>query len=87
MPPRSPPIRIEDDAEWALGLEEARPRPVQLTVGGTYRGRSVSSRPLRRPTKNGLSVGAEWWIKLRKQRAVPAGPPVLEPQVQGGSGP
>lgn len=76
-------IRLEKDAEWALGLEEARPRPVQLTVGGTYGDRSVSSRPLRRPTKNGLSVGVEWWIKLRKQRAVPAGPPVLEPQLQG----
>nr|WP_138968746.1 hypothetical protein [Streptomyces sp. YIM 121038] len=76
-------IRLEEDAEWALGLEEARPRPVQLTVGGTYGDLSVSSRPLRRPTKNGLSVGKEWWTKLRQQRAVPAGPLVLEPQVQG----
>lgn len=43
----------------------------------------MSSRPLRRPTKNGLSVGVEWWTKLRKQRADPAGPPVLEAQVHG----
>ncbi|MEU2284230.1 hypothetical protein ABZ614_20180 [Streptomyces sp. NPDC013178] len=76
-------IRVEEDAEWALGLPEARPRAVQLTVGGTYGDRSVSSRPLRRPTKNGLSVGVEWWTKLRQQRAAPAGPPVLEAQVRG----
>ncbi|MGW3954689.1 hypothetical protein ACWEKM_28000 [Streptomyces sp. NPDC004752] len=76
-------IRAEDDAEWALGLEEARPRPVQLTVGGTYGDRSVSSRPLRRPTKNGSKVGHEWWTKLRQQLAAPAGPPVLEAQVRG----
>lgn len=38
---------------------------------------------LRRPTKNGLSVGVEWWTKLWKQRAAPAGPPVLEAQVHG----
>ncbi|MET7854228.1 hypothetical protein ABZT48_39975 [Streptomyces avermitilis] len=76
-------IRAEDDAEWALGPEEARPRPVQLTVGGTYGDRSVSSRPLRRPTKNGSKVGGERWTKLRKQRAAPAGPPVLEAQVRG----
>ncbi|MFJ5218771.1 hypothetical protein ACIP98_29130 [Streptomyces sp. NPDC088354] len=76
-------IRLDEDAEWALGLEEARPRPVQLTVGGTYGDRSVSSRPLRRPTKNGSKVGVEWWSKLRKQQAAPAGPPVLEAQVRG----
>ncbi len=76
-------IRVEEDAEWALGLEEARPRPVQLTVGGTYADRSASARPLRRPTKNGRSVGVEWWTKLRQQRAAPVGPPVLEAQVHG----
>ncbi|MEU9546541.1 hypothetical protein AB0E09_50030, partial [Streptomyces mirabilis] len=76
-------IRVEEDAEWALGLEEARPRSVQLTVGGTYGDRSASARPLRRPTKNGRSVGVEWWTKLRQQRAAPAGPPVLEAQVRG----
>ncbi|MEV3915206.1 hypothetical protein [Streptomyces canus] len=27
-------IRAQENAEWALGLEEARPRPVQLMVGG-----------------------------------------------------
>ncbi|MFF9090959.1 hypothetical protein ACF1BE_32205 [Streptomyces sp. NPDC014991] len=76
-------IRVEEDAEWALGLEDARPRPVQLTVGGTYGDRSASARPLRRPTKTGLGVGKEWWTKLRQQRAAPAGPPVLEAQVRG----
>lgn len=76
-------IRVEEDAEWALGLKKARPRPVQLTVGGTYGDRSASARPLRRPTKNGLSVGVEWWTKLRQQRAAPAAPPVLEAQVPG----
>ncbi|MFE2268542.1 hypothetical protein ACFXB4_04830 [Streptomyces lavendulae] len=76
-------IRAEGDAEWALGLKEARPRPVQLTVGGTYGDRSVSSRPLRRPVKNGSKVGKEWWTRLRQQRAAPDGPPVLEAQVRG----
>ncbi|MEV7737124.1 hypothetical protein AB0O75_34425 [Streptomyces sp. NPDC088921] len=76
-------IRAQDDAEWALGLEEARPRPVQLMVGGTYGDRSLSARPLRRPTKNGLSVGVEWWTKLRQQRAAPAGLSVLKAQVHG----
>nr|WP_258404912.1 hypothetical protein [Streptomyces sp. F8] len=76
-------IRAEDDAEWALGLDEARPRPLQLMVGGTYGGRSASARPLHRASKNGRSVGQEWWIKLRKQRAAPAGPPVLEAQLRG----
>ncbi|WNZ06182.1 hypothetical protein [Streptomyces sp. 11x1] len=76
-------IRVEEDAEWALGLEDARPRPVQLTVGGTYGDRSSSARPLRRPIKNGRGVGVEWWTKLRRQRAAPAGPPVLETQMRG----
>ncbi len=76
-------IRTEDDAEWALGLPEARPRPVQLIVGGMYGDRSADARPLRRPAKNGLKVGQQWWIKLRKQRAAPAGPPVLQAQVCG----
>ncbi|MFB9483426.1 hypothetical protein ACFFSH_29150 [Streptomyces filamentosus] len=76
-------IRAEDDAEWALGLAEARPRPVQLIVGGMYGDRSADARPLRRRTKNGLKVGQGWWIKLRKQRAAPAGPPVLQAQVCG----
>ncbi|MCK1820302.1 hypothetical protein MTQ10_11895 [Streptomyces sp. XM83C] len=76
-------IRAEDDAEWALGLEEARPRPVQLIVGGMYGDRSADARPLRRRTKNGLKVGQGWWIKLRKQRAAPAGPPVLQAQMCG----
>ncbi|MEU0352744.1 hypothetical protein ABZ302_38935 [Streptomyces sp. NPDC006237] len=76
-------IRAEDDAEWALGLQEARPRPVQLIVGGMYGDRSADARPLRRPAKNGLKVGQGWWIKLRKQRAAPAGPPVLQEQVCG----
>ncbi|MEV7245165.1 hypothetical protein AB0N92_28540 [Streptomyces sp. NPDC093248] len=74
-------IRAEDDAEWALGLEEARPRSV--IVGGMYGDRSADARPLRRRTKNGLKVGQGWWIKLRKQRAAPAGPPVLQAQVCG----
>ncbi|MFE7958752.1 hypothetical protein [Streptomyces sp. NPDC057413] len=76
-------IRTEDDAEWALGLEEARPRPVQLIVGGMYGDRSADARPLRRRTKNGLKVGQGWWIKLRKQRAAPPGPPVLQVQMCG----
>lgn len=76
-------IRVEEDAEWALGLVEARPRPVQLTLGGTYGDRSASARPLRRPTRNGRSVRVEWWTKLRQQRTAPAAPPVPEPQVHG----
>ncbi|MYW01441.1 hypothetical protein GT354_24815, partial [Streptomyces sp. SID3343] len=76
-------IRAEDDAEWALGLEEARPRPVQLMVGGTYGDRSMSARPLRRATENGSNVGAQWWTRLRQQRTVTAGRPVLEAQVRG----
>ncbi|MEU9945018.1 hypothetical protein [Streptomyces lavendulae] len=76
-------IRAEDNAEWALGLKEARPRPLQLMVGGTYGDRSMSARPLRRPTKTGLRVGLEWWTKLRQQRAAPPRPPVLEAQIRG----
>ncbi|MEU0022012.1 hypothetical protein [Streptomyces rochei] len=76
-------IRAEDDAEWALGLQEARPRPVQLIVGGMYGDRSADARPLRRPTKTGLKVGQGWWIKFRRQRAAPGGPPVLQQQVCG----
>ncbi|MFJ1546426.1 hypothetical protein [Streptomyces sp. NPDC088246] len=76
-------IRTEDDAEWALGLEEAPPRQVRLMADGTYNDRSASARPLRRAGATGRRVAEERRIKLKQQRAAPAGPPVLEAQVRG----
>ncbi|MFH9426317.1 hypothetical protein [Streptomyces sp. NPDC017529] len=64
-------------------MEEARPRPVQLRVGGAYGDRSASARPLRRGSSGGRRVAEEWRIKLKQQRAAPAGRPVLQAQMRG----
>jgi len=37
-------VRAEDEAEWALGTEEAQPRALQLTIG-MYRDGATSARP------------------------------------------
>ncbi|MFD9054828.1 hypothetical protein ACH4M8_28360 [Streptomyces albidoflavus] len=60
-------IRAEDDAEWALGIEGARPRALQLTIG-SYRDGSISARPLRRGVGGGRDVMADWKRKLNQAR-------------------
>ncbi|EPH46913.1 hypothetical protein ABT390_33775 [Streptomyces aurantiacus] len=76
-------IRIEDDAEWALGLDDARPRDIQLLVGA-YRDHTTKARPLVRGSSTGARVQQEWWRKLKQQReAAIEQPTVLEPGTRG----
>lgn len=76
-------IRLLDDAEWALGLEGARPRDLQLTVG-VYHDRADSARPLSRAGGPGPRTSEVWSLRLKQQRAgTGRQPAVLEPGVWG----
>lgn len=76
-------IRLLDDAEWALGIEGAPPRDLQLTVG-VYHDRADSARQLSRAGGAGPRTSEVWNLRLRQQRAGAEQPPaVLEPGVWG----
>ena len=76
-------IRAEDDAEWALALDTARPRHLQLLLG-TGRDNANQARPLSRGSGHGPRVGEEWRLKLKQQRETPGKPSaVLQPQTWG----
>ncbi|CAM5521506.1 MULTISPECIES: hypothetical protein [Streptomyces] len=78
-------IRTESDAVWALSLEGAPPRPLQLMVG-VYRDKSADARPLRSPATQGVGRGRDRWKSLlNRQRAAADGPapPVLPAQLTG----
>ncbi|WP_251075698.1 hypothetical protein [Streptomyces sp. ISL-12] len=72
-----------DDAEWALGIEGAPPRDLQLTVG-VYHDRADSARQLSRAGGTGPRTSEVWNLRLRQQRAgAEHRPAVLEPGAWG----
>ncbi|GFH35273.1 hypothetical protein SCWH03_14880 [Streptomyces pacificus] len=76
-------IRLLDDAEWALGIDGAPPRDLQLTVG-VYHDRADSARQLSRADGAGPRTSEVWNLRLKQQRAGAEQPPaVLEPGVWG----
>ncbi|MFF2752079.1 hypothetical protein ACFVVA_41910 [Kitasatospora sp. NPDC058048] len=76
-------IRAENDVQWALGLQGAPPRSLQLIVG-THRHDATQARPIVRGEGGGHWVGAEWKRRLNRQRAVECDhAAVLQPQVWG----
>ncbi|WP_329028227.1 hypothetical protein [Streptomyces sp. NBC_00690] len=76
-------IRAEGDAEWALGIQGAGPRALQLTVG-THRHYATQANPLVLSQSGGPGVSAGWKRKLNRQRAVERDQSaVLEPQMWG----
>ncbi|MFF4934252.1 site-specific integrase [Streptomyces griseofuscus] len=76
-------IRAEDDAEWALRVPGARPRPLQLTVG-SWRHYATRAVPIVQSQSNERWVSVDWKTKLNRQRAVEQDhSALLEPQVWG----
>jgi hypothetical protein len=76
-------IRTEDDTEWALGLESARVRDMQLLVV-TDRDRANKARRLVRAPGTSSRVQQEWWRKLRRQREISHAPGVVLESVMRG---